>query len=147
MVGSVVCLCPRAVMALRRRSMVLFMVMSGGCLSPGITFTLRRPLAVGVSLLVASAYVAPSAATTRLTVLHNSISFVGLALTIAAIIRRANRSTEEVAREIAAQNAEFERNNNGLHYLYTPAVGKVPPILWLEVAASGTHLRVAYAPH
>lgn len=60
---------------------------------------------------------------------------------MAAITRRDKSRAEELEREIALQNGEFERNNNGLHYLYTPPVGKVHPFLWLEVAASGTRFR------
>ena len=62
--------------------------------------------------------------------------------------RGVRRMAEYVISEIMAQNAEFDRNGNGLHYLYTPyKEGDMMSTLWLEVNPQGASSQCAvHAP-
>ena len=62
--------------------------------------------------------------------------------------RGVRRMAECVSNEITAQNAEFDRNGNGLHYLYTPhKTGDMMSTLWLEVSPQGASSQCTVRVH
>lgn len=62
------------------------------------------------------------------------------------ITRRVRQKVEHVSNETAAQNAEFSRNGNGLHWQYIPHTQAYVKLstLWLEVIPQGP---LSQCPH
>lgn len=118
------------------------LITGGTVLGLGISTKATALIVVGAAFFVIGLY-AHDHCTPAHNIIHR-LCLVGSVMQFMGMYRRGIATNEHIQREIDAQNAEFERNHNGLHFMYTRGAGKVPHILWLEVGVSGACCTALY---